>query len=417
VATISASEQAGTFESVGLELPLGDDVGSAVVLLVVVGAGVGVALDDPPPGPRKNRNQNAIRSSRTAANTISRRRQYTPGCSGPTGLIRLTTQNATPPDPLAIPRRAAEPASVPWEAGPVPVATASQNASARPRRAIVRWYRTHGRSLPWRDASTTAWQVLVSEVMLGQTPVSRVAPAYLAWIERWPDPETTAAASPADILRMWGRLGYPRRALRLREAAIVITRDHHGTVPTTDDELRALPGVGEYTAAAVRAFAYGQRAVVLDTNVRRVLARLISGTERPPASLTNSERELATSLLPRSSKSAAEWSVAVMELGALVCTATKPVCSACPVRTDCVWRAADYPASTVAPRRQAWHGTDRQCRGRLMSVLRESSGAVPGALLREAWDDAAQRERCLDSLLDDALVAIVGDDEYALPSS
>ena len=412
---MSASEQAGTFESVGLELPLGDDVGSDVALLEFVGAGVGVALDDP--RPRRNKNQNAIRSNNTAPSTISRRRQYTPGCSGPTGLIRLTAQNATPPDPSAVPRRAAEAQSTPWEANPVPVATAPQNAFPRPVTRIVGWYRMHGRELPWRSPDTTPWQVLVSEVMLGQTPVSRVAPAYLAWIERWPDPETTAAASPADILRMWGRLGYPRRALRLREAAIAIMRDHHGTVPTTDDELRALPGVGEYTAAAVRAFAYGQRAVVLDTNVRRVLARLISGTERPPASLTNSERELATSLLPRTSKSAAEWSVAVMELGALVCTATKPLCSACPVRTDCAWRAADYPASTVAPRRQAWHGTDRQCRGRLMSVLRESSGAVPGALLREAWDDAAQRERCLDSLLDDALVAIVGDDEYALPSS
>jgi len=148
--------------------------------------------------------------------------------------------------------------------------------------AILRWYASHARDLPWRRPDAGPWAVLVSEIMLQQTPVSRVLPAYAAWLERWPTPTALAAASPADAVRQWGRLGYPRRALRLHASARAITERHGGVVPGSLDALRALPGVGSYTAAAVASFAFGQRHAVLDTNVRRVLARLVRGDVRPP---------------------------------------------------------------------------------------------------------------------------------------
>ncbi|CAB5014183.1 MAG: A/G-specific adenine glycosylase [Actinobacteria bacterium] len=281
---------------------------------------------------------------------------------------------------------------------------------------VLDWYRVHRRDLPWRAASTTPWQVLVSEVMLAQTPVSRVTPVYREWLQRWPDAASLAAASPAEVIRAWGRLGYPRRALRLHQTAMVVDREHGGQPPCDLAALRALPGVGEYTAAAVLAFAYEQRIAVLDTNVRRVLARVLDGTERAPASMTNPERARAAALLPTDATRAARWSVAVMELGALVCFATGPRCETCPVSAGCAWRALGHPAAAVPPRRQAWHGTDRQCRGQLMAQLRASHEPVSGATLRDLWGDDAQRERCLDSLIDDRLVDIVSDDLYSLPS-
>jgi len=283
------------------------------------------------------------------------------------------------------------------------------------RTPLVRWYRAHARDLPWRHPDTTPWQSLVSEIMLGQTPVVRVAPVYSEWIERWPTAADTANATPAQILRLWGRLGYPRRALRLREAAVAIERDHQGVVPNTEPELRALPGVGEYTAAAVLAFAYGQRIAVLDTNVRRVIARAVSGKAAAPATLTNTERDLARSLLPRSDAAAAEWSIAIMEFGALICTARNPDCSQCPISTQCAWRAAGYPEPThVSARRQAWADTDRQCRGSVMAALRHSEKPVGRTDL--TWHDAAQLERCLDSLLDDGLIDLTREGRYELPN-
>src|SRR5215469_9007947 len=171
--------------------------------------------------------------------------------------------------------------------------------------------------------------------MLQQTPVTRVLPAYEEWLTRWPTPPALAAAAAADAVRQWGRLGYPRRALRLHAAAQVISERHGGEVPSSVDALLALPGVGSYTAAAVASFAFGQRHPVLDTNVRRVLARLISGQQLPPASASAAERRLAETLLPAQPAVAARWSVAVMELGALVCTAASPRCSGCPVAADC----------------------------------------------------------------------------------
>src|SRR3954451_1073089 len=210
--------------------------------------------------------------------------------------------------------------------------------------AVVRWYTEAARDLPWRAAGCSPWGVLVSEIMLQQTPVSRVLPVWHDWMARWPSPSALAAAAPGDAVRAWGRLGYPRRALRLHACAAVIRDRHGGRVPSTYDELRAMPGVGDYTAAAVSAFAFGAAVAVLDTNVRRVYARQFDGrADAAAASPTAEERRGATALLP--TEAAPTYSVAVMERGALVCTARQPQCERCPVATTCRWLAAGRPAS------------------------------------------------------------------------
>ncbi len=281
---------------------------------------------------------------------------------------------------------------------------------------ILGWYDAHARDLPWRHPTASAWSVLVSEFMLQQTPVVRVLPVHQVWLDRWPTPADLAAEPSGEAVRAWGRLGYPRRALRLHATAVAIVTNHGGAVPDSYEALRALPGVGDYTAAAVAAFAYRQRQVVLDTNVRRVLGRVVSGVEFPARSVAKAERAVAESLLPEDAPTAATWSVAVMELGALVCTADRPKCPACPVVDACAWHTAGRPPYDGPPRPvQTYAGTDRQCRGRLLAVLRDAPGSVPRARLDEAWDDAPQRERCLGSLLADGLVVVVGEDRYALP--
>jgi A/G-specific adenine glycosylase len=281
---------------------------------------------------------------------------------------------------------------------------------------LLEWYDGHARDLPWRRETATPWGVLVSEFMLQQTPVARVLPVYDAWLARWPRPADLAAEPAGEAIRAWGRLGYPRRAIRLHAAAAAITERHGGEVPDDDASLLALPGVGDYTASAVLAFAFGRRRPVLDTNVRRVLARLVTGDELPPRSVTVGERGVAEALLPADEPTAATWSVAVMELGALVCTATAPRCSACPVRDACAWRAAGHPPYDGPPRRgQAWAGTDRQCRGRLMALAREADGEVSRPAMSRAWHDDAQRARCLDSLLADGLL-VRTNEGYALPA-
>ena len=247
---------------------------------------------------------------------------------------------------------------------------------------VLAWYARNARDLPWRAPGATPWAVLVSEIMLQQTPVARVLPEYLSWLARWPTPAALAAEPAGEAIRQWGRLGYPRRALRLHETATILTTRHGGMVPADRDALLALPGIGSYTAAAVASFAFGQRHAVLDTNVRRVLARLVTGQPMPAAALSVAERRLAESLLPAEPAVAARWSVAVMELGALVCTAASPRCGTCPVADGCAWLAAGRPAEPAeAARRRAqkYDGTDRQCRGRLLAVLRAAGDPVPRA--------------------------------------
>ncbi|WP_035812049.1 A/G-specific adenine glycosylase [Jiangella gansuensis] len=280
--------------------------------------------------------------------------------------------------------------------------------------AVMSWYAANARELPWRAADRTPWGVLVSEIMLQQTPVARVLPVWREWMVRWPEPAGLASAEPGEAIRAWGRLGYPRRALRLHSAARAIVDAHAGRVPSSYEDLLALPGVGEYTAAAVASFAFGARHAVLDTNVRRVLARTVNGTQYPPPSTTAAERRLAESLLPP--EDAPTWAVAVMELGALVCTARSPRCDGCPVSTDCAWRLGGSRPDDGPPRRgQAWHGTDRQARGRLMAVLRDAAGPVPKVRLDDAWPVAVQRERALDGLVADGLVEPLDDDLFRLP--
>jgi len=279
---------------------------------------------------------------------------------------------------------------------------------------ILAWYADHHRDLPWRRPEATPWSVMVSEFMLQQTPVARVLPMHQAWLEAWPTPADLAAVAPGEAVRAWGRLGYPRRALRLHAAAQAIVERHDGQVPTSYDDLLALPGVGDYTASAIASFAFGQAHVVLDTNVRRVFARVGGGVELPSPSVTRAERDLAAELMP--AEQAATWAVAVMELGALVCTATNPSCHRCPVADLCGWRAAGHPAYDGPARKvQTWAGTDRQCRGRLLGVLRDTDGPVHRSRLDAAWHDEGQRERCLTSLLDDGLLVRTSEATYALP--
>jgi A/G-specific adenine glycosylase len=280
---------------------------------------------------------------------------------------------------------------------------------------VLQWYDAHARDLPWRAPEATPWGILVSEFMLQQTPVVRVLPVWTTWLATWPTPADLAAQPAGEAVRAWGRLGYPRRALRLHAAAQAIVERHHGQVPASYDALKALPGVGDYTAAAVSSFAYRQRHVVLDTNVRRVLARSVSGVEFPPTAVTRAERELATGLLPDEQAVAANWAVAVMELGALVCTATNPRCDACPIADRCAWLAAGRPAHDGPARKvQTYDGTDRQCRGRLLAVVRAADTSVDSAQLDAVWPDPTQRDRALASLIADGLVVRSGD-RYALP--
>ncbi len=284
------------------------------------------------------------------------------------------------------------------------------------REPLLAWYDEHARDLPWREPSASPWAVLVSEFMLQQTPVARVLPVYERWLSDWPTPADLAAEPTGAAVRAWGRLGYPRRALRLHAAATAIVADHGGEVPSAYDDLIALPGVGDYTAAAVASFAFRRRHVVLDTNVRRVLARTVGGVEFPATAVTRAERDLAATLLPDDGPTAAAWAIATMELGATVCVAAAPRCADCPVADLCAWRAAGYPAYDGPPRKgQAYDGTDRQCRGRLLGVLRDSDGPVHRSRLDDAWPAAEQRDRCLRWLVDDGLVAQVADDAYALP--
>ncbi len=278
---------------------------------------------------------------------------------------------------------------------------------------VLRWYDAHARDLPWRRPDATPWAVLVSEFMLQQTPVARVLPAFPAWLERWPTPAALADAPSGEAVRAWGRLGYPRRALRLHAAATLIVEDHGGEVPAGYDDLLALPGVGEYTAAAVASFGFGARHAVLDTNVRRVLARAVQGVALPTVSVTRGERTLAASLVP--DREPARWAVAVMELGAMVCTATAPRCDPCPIADRCAWRAAGGPPYDGPPRKpQPYDGTDRHCRGALLAVLRDADGPVREEL-DKAWPDTPQRTRALAGLLDDGLVVERAGRGYALP--
>ncbi len=284
-----------------------------------------------------------------------------------------------------------------------------------PADELLGWYERSRRDLPWREPGIDAWQILVSEFMLQQTPVARVLTVWPDWVRRWPTPSATAAASAADVLRAWGKLGYPRRAKRLHECATVIARDHGDVVPDDVDTLMGLPGIGSYTARAVACFAYRRPVPVVDTNVRRVVARAVHGLADAGAPSAARDHADVSSLLPVDG-TAPRFSVALMELGATVCTARAPRCGLCPL-SECAWRVAGYPSRSGSTRRvQTYAGTDRQVRGRLLDVLRARHSPVTRAELDLAWlTDTQQRDRALDSLLVDGLVTQTADGRFALP--
>jgi A/G-specific adenine glycosylase len=277
---------------------------------------------------------------------------------------------------------------------------------------VLAWYKKNKRDLPWRN--TDAWGVLVSEIMLQQTPVARVLPIYIEWMKRWPTPAALAEATPAQIITAWGRLGYPRRALRLHECAKVISTQYKGQIPETESELRELPGIGDYTSAAIIAFAFQGRSLVLDINIRRVFARVIDGVEVPTAAPTKSERQEREKLIPV--KNAHMWAAATMELGALICTAKNPKCGQCPLANQCIWRSLDYPLSDQPKRTQSWHGTDRQCRGVIVQALRENP-ALSKKEIMQLWDVPSQVEKALLTLLEDGLVVAQKRERFSLPQS
>jgi A/G-specific adenine glycosylase len=282
---------------------------------------------------------------------------------------------------------------------------------------VLAWFEANARDLPWRDPAAGAWPVLISEVMLQQTPVNRVLPVWREWVERWPTPADLAAGTAADAIRAWGRLGYPRRAMRLHACAAVIVERHGGIVPDRLDHLLALPGIGAYTARAVAAFAYRQRHPVVDVNVRRLVARAVTGDAEPGPATTPADLGVVDALLPAYPEKAARVSAGLMELGALICTARNPACEQCPLRT-CAWVAAGRPASAGPKRRaQGYAGTDRQVRGLILAELRGSAAPVPLDRVERVWHLPEQRDRALASLLADGLVMRHGARHIALPDS
>ncbi|WP_349863206.1 A/G-specific adenine glycosylase [Leifsonia sp. WHRI 6310E] len=281
---------------------------------------------------------------------------------------------------------------------------------------VVDWYHANRRDLPWRRDGFTAWGTLVSEFMLQQTPVTRVIPRLEEWLERWPTPAALAAVPSGEAVRAWKSLGYPRRALWLHAAAVAIAERHGGVVPDDVTELLALPGIGDYTARAVAVFAYGERHPVVDTNIRRVVARAVDGQGEPGPPSARRDLAAMEALLPDDRPAAAAFNAGMMELGAIVCVARTPRCDECPLATTCSWRAAGYPAYD-GPRKavqKKYEGSDRQVRGLILAELRASHIPVTAAELDGVWADAAQRDRALAGLLADGL-AVEAQGGYTLP--
>ncbi|MBT1177316.1 A/G-specific adenine glycosylase [Bifidobacterium callimiconis] len=289
----------------------------------------------------------------------------------------------------------------------------------RVRLKLAAWWETNARDLPWRFGRTTPWGVLVSEVMSQQTQMSRVVPYWTAWMAAWPDAAALAKASTAEVITAWGRLGYPRRALRLQECARVVTERYGNQIPDDYDQLLDLPGVGDYTASAVSSFAFGRRMPVIDTNIRRVLSRVFLGEESRGGTATRAERDLAADVLPADTAESVTWNQSVMELGAVVCTAKKPLCESCPVSEECAFLKAGLPGlgeKRTRPR-QRFQGTDRQVRGIVLGALREAvgDGVVSRERIERLWADHVQLDACIASLDEDGLIEMLPGGALRLP--
>lgn len=307
--------------------------------------------------------------------------------------------------------------------------TVTDNITAKPlvkssaesiRRSLAAWWQINARDLPWRFDRTTPWGVLVSEVMSQQTQMSRVVPYWQTWMQVWPDAAALADATTAEVITAWGRLGYPRRALRLQECARVVRDQYDDQLPRTYDELISLPGIGDYTASAVLSFAFGKRIAVIDTNIRRVLSRVFLGVESLGGAARPAERELAARVLPVHDAQSVTWNQSVMELGAVVCTAKQPLCETCPVSAQCAFLAAGRPGlgeRRTRPR-QRFAGTDRQVRGLVLDALRklpQKQSVLDRARIESLWNDHVQLDQCLASLDNDGLIEILPDGGVCLP--
>jgi A/G-specific adenine glycosylase len=258
---------------------------------------------------------------------------------------------------------------------------------------IVDWGEGHRRDLPWRR-TRDPWHILVSEVMLQQTQVDRVVPHYERFTRAFPDPAACAAAGPAEVVRLWSGLGYNRRALNLHRSAVAVVDEHAGSLPADDAGLRGLPGIGAYTARAVRSFAFGEDVAAVDTNAVRVLSRAVAGRGLgvPEAS------RLGDRLVPPGRSWA--FNQSMFDLGATVCTAARPRCDVCPLRRLCAWRrqGAGTPdpwrAGSPARRQSTFAGSDRQGRGRLLDALRRGPVVRPRLAVACGWpEDAARADR------------------------
>lgn len=264
-----------------------------------------------------------------------------------------------------------------------------------PSAALRAWYEVHGRhGLPWR-LTRDPYRVLVSEFMLQQTQVVRVLPMYAAWVDRWPSAHDLAGALRADVIRAWGGLGYNRRAVRLHEAAAAFDRDG-GRVPLGVDALQARPGIGPYTARAVACFAGNARVPLLEANTKRVLARHRLGCEVAAGIRPRLLEAAATDALPEAG--ARDHNLALMDLGALVCRAVRPVCDSCPAEEGCAWRAAGSPTTVLRARRPSprFEDTARYARGRIVAALRRRDALSTAEV--EATLPEAHRVRARDHL-------------------
>lgn len=319
------------------------------------------------------------------------------------------------------------------------------------RSSVALFWQTRARNLPWRFGRTTPWGVLVCEVMSQQTQMSRVVPYWTAWMQTWPDAQSLSCATAAEVITAWGRLGYPRRALRLQECARVVANEYHNSLPRTYEELIALPGVGDYTASAVLSFAYGEQVAVIDTNIRRVLTRTFAGVESHGGSTTRADRKLAAAVLPKSDFDAASndsspaaptcaptqssptctssvWNQSIMEIGATLCTAQSPQCDTCPLQRWCRFKAAGFPglgARRTRPQ-QRFVGTNRQVRGIILQALRKAHSSQISSQhtqqhslqrneINALWSNQAQLGECIASLDNDGLIVVLEDGTVTLP--
>ena len=275
---------------------------------------------------------------------------------------------------------------------------------------VLDWAATTGRDLPWRW-TRDPWAVLVSELMLQQTQVPRVATRYGPFLDRFPTPAACAAATAGDVVRAWAGLGFNRRAVNLHRAAVAMVDRHHGAVPGDLAGLVALPGVGPYTARAVLAFAYEADVGVVEVNSARVLARAVAGRRLG----AGEAQRLADGLVPPGQGWA--WNQAMLDLGALNCLKRSPACTACPARAACAWAGAGWPEPDPADgtaggggRQSRFAGSDRQGRGRLVHALRQGPVPLAGVAAAAGWPGQAGRARAVAlGLVADGLAEVAGD--------